>query len=91
MAVEIAERQPAELLVDVPPQLDHRPLCHPGHDPALDPAEDRAEDVEGDEDREQAAEGAKVDPGRVQVEPGQPANRLLADKCNECKRLPDDQ
>ena len=71
MAVEVAERQPAELGVDLGPEREHGPLGDPGHDVGLDPAEDRADDVDPDEDAEETAERTEVDAGGIEVEPAQ--------------------
>ena len=49
MAVEVLQRQPAELLVDVRAQPADGPLGDAGHDPGLHPAEERAQDVDADE------------------------------------------
>ena len=65
VAVEVAERQPAELLVDVLAQPVDGPLGDAGHDVALHPAEDRAHDVEPEQERDHAAEAPKSMPGRA--------------------------
>ena len=60
--VEVLERQPAELLVDVPAQPVDRPLGDPGHDVGLHPAEGRAEQVDAGQEQQDPAQGAEVDP-----------------------------
>ena len=62
MAVEVAQRQPAELRVDVAAQSVDRPLGDAGHDVALQPAEDRAHDVQADQQDDTPPSGPKSMP-----------------------------
>ena len=61
VAVEVAQRQPAELFVDLRSQPVDRPLGDAGHDVCLQPGEDRADDVHDDEQHEDPGQRGEVD------------------------------
>ncbi len=61
LAVEVGEREAAELHVDAPAEAVDGPLGDAGHDVGLGPAEDRARDVDPDRDEEDGAQRAEVD------------------------------
>ena len=77
MAVEVAQRQPAELGIDIRPQPEDRPLGDAGHDVALHPGEDRAHDVEADQENDDPSERPEVHAGRVEMEAAQQVRLLV--------------
>ena len=61
MAVEVLERQPAELLVGLAAEPVDGPLRDAGHDVGLSPAEDRAQQVDTRQQQQDLAERPEVD------------------------------
>ena len=61
VAVEVLERQPGELLVDVLSQPIDDPRHHPGHEVALQPREEGAQQVDGRHDEQDPADGGEID------------------------------
>ena len=61
VVVEVLERQPGELEVDVPAQSVDGPLRDTGHDVALTPAEDGAQQVDDRHHEQHLAEGGEID------------------------------
>ena len=77
MAVEVPQREPRELGLDLAAQAVHGPLCDAGHEVLLQPAEDRGEKVDDRGEQQDLRELGEIHTcARHDVGPGQHVGEL---------------
>ncbi len=80
VSIEVAQRQPADLHVNVAAQLLHRVRGDPGHDVRLAPTEYRGQQVDHHHERQQVPQSREIDanPGRERHSGQHVRNLVLA-------------